>query len=393
MIADVPLGAFLSGGLDSSSVVASMARQANGAPVRTFSIGFEEAGFNELPHAEMVARHYGAEHHSILVRPDAVSLVSKLPHYFDEPFGDTSAIPTYLVSEFAVRHVKVALSGDGGDELFAGYVSFAKVEDLRRFDRIPGPARALLSGIAQALPYSAYGKNYLRLISRADSLERYFEWNTMPRFLMERAMKPDWLLPMDSAWLSRQFAGNLLAGEPDTLRQAFYFEATANLTGDMLVKVDRMSMANSLEVRCPLLDHRLAEFAATLPPDWKMKNGRGKRILIDALGDRLPPGLLSLPKKGFGMPLADWFRGPLRAMLQDTLLSPRFRERGFVSHSFLEYLVSEHVSGRRDNSVWLWRLLMLELWLRETESAAVSHDAPSVVSSNDTGQSVSTGSK
>ncbi len=367
LMADVPLGAFLSGGLDSSSVVASMSMQSAG-PVRTFSIGFEEAAFNELPHAEMVAKHYGTDHHSILVRPDAVSLVTRIVKHFDEPFGDSSAVPTFLVSEFAARHVKVALSGDGGDELFAGYNSFAKVENLRRFDRIPGPVRSLLAVVADALPYSAYGKNYLRLISRPTTLERYFEWNTTPHFLLERLLRREWLQPADSAFLFRNLSANFLPEGSDALLQAFYFEATANLTGDMLVKVDRMSMANSLEVRCPLLDHRLAEFAATLPPDWKRKDGRGKRILIDALGDRLPPKLLSLPKKGFSMPVAAWFRGPLREFLCDHLLSPRFRERGFVSEPFLNYLIQEHVSGRRDNATWLWLLLMLEIWYRDTES-------------------------
>jgi asparagine synthase (glutamine-hydrolysing) len=367
LISDVPLGAFLSGGLDSSSVVASMSRQSAG-PVRTFSIGFEEADFNELPYAEMVAKHFGTQHHSILVRPDTVNLVSRLVRHFDEPFGDSSAIPTYVVSDFAVRHVKVALSGDGGDEVFAGYKSFTRIESLRKFDNVPAPVRSILSGVASLLPYRAYGKNYLRLISRPNALERYFESNTIPRFLLERLLKPNWLLPTDSAWLFHQFAANLLPEHSDVLLQAFYFEATANLTGDMLVKVDRMSMANSLEVRCPLLDHRLAEFAATLPPEWKMHNGRGKRILVDALGDRLPPALLSLPKKGFSIPLASWFRGPLRDFLLDHLRSPRFRDRGFVSGAFLDYLIDEHMSGRRNTHSWLWRLLMLELWFRESES-------------------------
>jgi asparagine synthase (glutamine-hydrolysing) len=368
LMADVPLGAFLSGGLDSSSVVASMSRQTSD-PVRTFSIGFEEAAFNELPHAGMVAKHYKTEHHQILVRPDAVDLMGKIAHYFDEPFGDTSAIPTYLVSEFAVQHVKVALSGDGGDEIFAGYHSFQEVERLRRFDSIPAPVRSIMSGLASALPYGVYGKNRLRLISRQDTLERYFEFYTVPRFMMERILQPEWLLPADRAWLFREFGHNLLPEGTDALLQAFYFEATATLTGDMLVKVDRMSMANSLEVRSPLLDHKLAEFAATLPPEWKMKDGRGKRILVDALGDRLPPKLLTLPKKGFSIPLADWFRGPLREMLHDHLLSPRFLQRGFVSEPFLRYLIEEHESGRRNNHVWLSRLLILELWLRQTEQA------------------------
>ncbi|MCZ2078913.1 MAG: asparagine synthase (glutamine-hydrolyzing) [Bryobacterales bacterium] len=367
LMSDVPLGAFLSGGLDSSSVVASMAKQSD-RPVRTFSIGFEEASHNELPYAEAVARHYHTEHHSILLRPDAVSLIPRLARHFDEPFGDSSAIPSFLVSEFAVQQVKVALSGDGGDEAFAGYISFQKLEEFRRYDRIPQPARKLISVLADRLPYQAYGKNFLRMISRPTALERYFDWNTMPRFLLEQLLQKKWLLPADGAFLFRQWTDNLLPDGTDALSQAFYFEATANLTGDMLVKVDRMSMANSLEVRCPLLDHRLVEFAFSLPPHWKMQNGRGKRILVDALGGRLPAELLSLPKKGFSIPLPAWFRGPLREFLCDHLLTPRFRQRGFVSEKFLDYLVTEHVSGRRDNATTLYILLMLEVWMREEES-------------------------
>lgn len=377
LMSDVPLGAFLSGGLDSSSVVASMSRQSEG-PVRTFSIGFEEAAYNELPHAEMVAKFYKTEHHSILVRPDAANLVQRLVHHFDEPFGDSSAIPTFLVSEFAVQHVKVALSGDGGDELFAGYRSFFMVEGMRKWDKIPGPFRQLLSVFADALPYSAYGKNHLRMISRPSTLERYLEWNTAPPFLVRQLLRKEWLLPADGAFLFRSLSSNFLPEGTDPLLQAFYFEATSNLTADMLVKVDRMSMAASLEVRCPLLDHKLAEYAATLPPHWKMKNGRGKRILIDALGDRLPPALLSLPKKGFSVPLPMWFRGPLREFLYDHLLSDRFLSRGFVSKSFLQYLIDEHMSERRNNHTWLWRLLMLELWFQQSEEHGQPYAVPAL---------------
>src|SRR5205807_4673326 len=210
-----------------------------------------------------------------------------------------------LVSEFAARHVKVALNGDGGDELFAGYESFAAMERLRRYDRVPRAVRWLMARAAELLPYSAYGKNYLRMISRPSALERYFEYNYAPYFLRQRLLQPEWMLPADGAFLSRVLAGCLPAAGSDILTQAMYFEATANLTGDMLVKVDRMSMANSLEVRSPLLDHKLAEFAATLPHAWKMRGGRGKRILLDAIGDRLPAKLLHRGKMGFGVALHD----------------------------------------------------------------------------------------
>jgi asparagine synthase (glutamine-hydrolysing) len=369
MMADVPLGAFLSGGIDSSSVVASMALQSS-EPVKTFSIGWEEAAYNELSYASLVAKKYGTDHHEILVRPDSASLVPKLVSHFGEPFGDNSAIPTYLVSEFAVQHVKVALSGDGGDELFAGYESFAAMERLRKYDLVPGALRWLLSRAAELLPYSAYGKNYLRMISRPSALERYFEYNYAPYFMRQRLLQPEWMLPADGAFLTRTLAACLPASD-DTgiLTQAMYFEATANLTGDMLVKVDRMSMANSLEVRSPLLDHQLAEFAATLPHSWKLRNGRGKRILIDALGDRLPPELLHRGKMGFGVPLDDWFRGPLRPMLWDHLTSSRFLDRGVVSPAFVRTMLAEHDSRRRNNDTWLWSLLVLDLWFQQVENS------------------------
>lgn len=369
MIADVPLGAFLSGGIDSSSVVASMAR-ASAEPVRTFSIGFEESAFNELEYAAMVARQYRTDHHEIVVRPDAVDLVSRLVQYFDEPFGDSSAIPTFIVSEFARRHVKVALSGDGGDELFAGYDRFQTLERLRKFDQVPRAFRAFISWTAGCLPYSAYGKNYLHMLSRSTALERYFESNFAPWFLRRELLRDDWMLPADSAYLTRTLAQFLLPGQADLLSQALYFETTQNLPGDMLVKVDRMSMANSLEVRCPMLDHELGEFAAGIPHGWKIRAGQGKYILLRALGDRLPPALLNRSKMGFGVPLSLWFRGALRAFLWDHLTSVEFAGRGIVSPEFVKQLLQEHDSRRRDNSHWLWSLLMLELWFRHLQAPA-----------------------
>jgi asparagine synthase (glutamine-hydrolysing) len=366
MIADVPLGAFLSGGLDSSSVVASMSLQSPDR-VKTFSIGWEENEYNELPAARLVAQKFNTDHREILVRPDSVNLVSKLVHYFDEPFGDSSAIPTHIVSEFAVQHVKVALTGDGGDELFAGYESFFAVDNLRRFDQVPQFARSLLSKAADVWPYSFYGKNYLRMISRPTPLSRYFELNHAHYFLRKSLLKPEWMLPGDSAYLSQTFADALLPEDRDILQQTLYFEARAKLTGDMLVKVDRMSMANSLEVRSPLLDHKLAELAMTIPHRWKMKNGKGKQILLKAVGDRLPPELLTLPKKGFGVPLPLWFRTSLRSMLWDTLTSGAFLGRNIVSKPFVLHLLKEHDTGRRNNSHWLWMLLMFELWMRNFE--------------------------
>ncbi len=368
MIADVPLGAFLSGGIDSSLVVASMARQSSG-PVKTFSIGFEEAGFNELPYAREVARQYATEHHELLVRPDSMDLVSRILHHFDEPFGDMAAIPTYLVSEFAAQHVKVCLTGDGGDELFGGYESFFAIESSAWMDRIPRFARRLISSAADRLPYSALGKNYLRMMSRPSALERYFENNSAPYFLRRNLFEPGWLLEDGEHALREAFSDCIPPNDAGILSQAMYFEATAKLTGDMLVKVDRMSMAKSLEVRCPMLDTRLAQLAAHIPHAWKIRGGAGKRILLHALGDRLPAPIVHRKKMGFAVPVAIWFRGPLRDLLWDSLAGPRFLNRGIVAREFLEAMLREHASGRRDNSQWLWILLMLEMWLREFEAA------------------------
>ena len=373
MIADVPLGAFLSGGIDSSSVVASMALHSSD-PVKTFSIGFEEAEYNELSYAAMVARQYKTEHQEILVRPDCINLVQKLVRQFDEPFADSSAIPTYIVSEFAARHVKVALSGDGGDELFGGYESFQIVQKLQRYDAVPQMVRGFFSAVADRLPYSAYGKNYLHMVSRPGAIGRYFESNYAPWHMRKQLLEPEWMLPGDEAYYLRAFGDYLLPGEADPLSQALYFEATAKLTGDMLVKVDRMSMANSLEVRSPLLDHCLAEFAATIPNEWKIRNGVGKYILIRALGDRLPPELLTRSKMGFAVPMSPWLRGPLREMLWDHLTSQKFRDRRIASPEFVRHLLEEHQSGRRDNRTWLWALLVLEMWFREIEGGGVAQE-------------------
>jgi asparagine synthase (glutamine-hydrolysing) len=363
LISDVPLGAFLSGGIDSSLVVASMALQTP-EPVKTFSIGFEESEYNELPYARLVAEKYKTEHHDIIVRPDSVSLINKLVHHFDEPFGDSSAIPAYLVSEFASRQVKVVLSGDGGDEFFAGYWVVGDVQKYRFLDSVPQSLRKLVSWTADGLPYSAYGKNFLRMLGSPSPLDRYFNLNFTPYFLRKRMLTPEWMLSSDVKELTHLLPDSFLPDGTDVLSQAMYFEATTILTGDMLVNVDRPSMAASLEVRCPMLDHQLAEFATRIPARWKWRDGKGKRILLDALGDRLPPELLTRPKKGFSVPLAVWFRGPLRELVYDTLLSPSFLDRGMVSADFVRYLLDEHDRGRRSNHGQIYQLLMLELWFK-----------------------------
>jgi len=378
MIADVPLGAFLSGGIDSSLVVASMALQSP-EPVKTFSIGFEEAAYNELQYAALVARKYKTDHHEIVVRPDSVSLINKLVHHYDEPFADSSAIPTYIVSEFTARHVKVALSGDGGDEFFAGYPIINLARKYQFLDRVPLSLRKLMSLTADVLPYSAYGKNYLHAVGCPTALDRYFNQNYVPYFFRKHMLNPEWMLPADAAFLQRMLPENFASEDGDIVSQLMYFEATNKLAGDFLVKVDRASMAASLEVRCPFLDHRFAEFATRIPTAWKWQNGKGKRILIEALGDRLPPELLTRPKMGFGVPIDQWFRGPLRELVHDSLLGKMFLERGIVSPDFARYLVEEHERGRRNNHHQIYALLMLELWFESLEPVASADPSRSYV--------------
>lgn len=374
MIADVPLGAFLSGGIDSSLVVASMALQSS-EPVKTFSIGFEEAAYNELQYAALVAKRYKTDHHEILVRPDSLSLIHKLVRHYDEPFADSSAIPTYIVSEFTVRHVKVALSGDGGDELFAGYPTLNIVQRYKFLDQIPRPLRKLARWTAAGLPYSAYGMNFLYGMDYSTELDRYFHQGYTAYLTRKRMLNPEWMLPPDAAFLQGLLPDDFLPEGTDIFSQLMYFEATANLTGDMLVKVDRASMAASLEVRCPLLDHGFAEFATQIPTNWKWQNGKGKRILLNALGDRLPPELLTRPKMGFGVPIDQWFRGPLRELVHDSLLGRAFLERGIVAPDFVRYLLKEHSSGRRSNHHQIYALLMLELWFQNLEEPLVPPDS------------------
>ena len=368
MVADVPVGAFLSGGIDSSLVVAAMAAHSS-RPIRTFSIGFDQPGFlNELPYARLVAERYGTDHQELIVRPKEVELVAKVAAMYDEPFADASALPTFLVSEMTARSVKVALSGDGGDELFGGYHSFFEAEQRQSWDRIPGWLRGSLAPVADLLPYTAYGKNFLHAFSRRSSIERYIESiSSTSHYQRQRLLTPAWRSAGGAAeW--RALFGAAILEHADPLSEAMHFEATAKLAGDILVKVDRASMAASLEVRCPLLDHELAEFAMTIPNAWKTQAGQGKLILLEALGDRLPPELFNRPKWGFGMPLDHWFRGPLKAWLWDNLRAPSFRDAGLINSAALDDLLAEHDAGRRNNSVTLWLLVVLQQWLAHQDN-------------------------
>lgn len=362
MIADVPLGAFLSGGIDSTLVVASMAMQSS-APVKTYSIGFDDEELSELPYARATAERYGTDHHEHVCKSSDVTLLEKLVDYLDEPFADPSAIPTYLVSHFTAQHVKCALSGDGGDEFYGGYISFFDTQRFRTYDNIPRPVRGLMSAASHLVPHSAKGKNFLNMVSRPNSLERYFEYGLMTtRIQREMALNSGYQMDLNEPLLREIFGDGILPQGSDPLSEAMHFEAAVKLTGDILVKVDRMSMANSLEVRCPLLDHVWAEFANTLPHSWKLGEGKGKLILKEAFLDRIPEKILNKRKQGFGIPIHEWFRKDLRSFVRDHLQSQAFLELGIVNKQGLETLFAEHESGRRDNSWFFWLLLILKLW-------------------------------
>ena len=247
-----------------------------------------------------------------MVRPDSVDLVPRLVWHFDEPFADSSAIPTYLVSQFAAQHVKVVLTGDGGDEFFAGYPNFLAVERHREMGRDPTTRCGRSSALSpERCPYRAYGKNFLWMISRPTPLERYFEFVYTQHYLSRNLLNDPWMMPLEERELRRAFADCLLDSGADRSTQALYFEATANLTGDMLVKVDRMSMANSLEVRCPMLDHELAGARRRHSAQLEDPQRQGKYCFIEAMKNRLPEVVWNRPKRGFSVPIREWLRGPL----------------------------------------------------------------------------------
>ena len=367
MVSDVPIGAFLSGGVDSGTVAALMAR-ASSRPVRTFSIGFDEADFDELGYARQVAQRYGTDHYEMVVKPNALEVLPKLAWQFDEPFADSSAIPTYYVSKITREHVTVALSGDGGDENFAGYRRYATAQALReRMDRAPRALlRPMLRAVAGVLPPGAPGQAYAGLLG-ADAIDRYLRLVTFQRQdTLDRLLTADLASaagPITSGDVFRRLAAE--SGSSDYVTQLQYIDVCTYLPDDILAKVDRTSMLVSLESRVPLLDHRLMEFVATIPSALKLRGGAGKYVLKQAMTGLLPDETLSRRKMGFGVPLGAWFRNELRDMVRDVLLSPRARQRGLVRPAAVQELLDVHAAGRRDCSPRLWALLCLELWSRE----------------------------
>ncbi len=366
LVSDVPVGAFLSGGLDSSTTVALMA-EASDRPVRTFSIGFDETDFDELEYARQVARRYGTEHCEFVVKPDAMEAMPRLAWQFDEPFADSSALPTYYVSKITREHVTVALSGDGGDENFAGYRRYASAEALsRRLDSATGrPLRGLLGLAAGLLPAEARGEAYLKLLA-SDPIERYFRMVTYQRgATLRRLLTPEAQRQVPTDVTDAPFRRLLEEGRPpDYVSGLQYLDIHHYLPDDILAKVDRTSMLVSLESRVPLLDHVLMEYVATIPTALKVRNGVGKAVLKAAMAEHLPADIVNRGKMGFGVPLATWFRRDLAAYARQLLLEPPARTRGIFAPAGVQRLLDDHQAGRRDHADRIWALLCFEEWAR-----------------------------
>ncbi len=360
LVADVPFGAFLSGGLDSSVVVALMARHMN-QPVRTFSIGFKEAAYNELSDARRVAEHLGTRHRELVVEPDAVDLLQQLVWFLDEPFADSSAVPTYLVSKLAREDVSMVLTGDGGDEVFAGYDRYIKFLKLQQLGALK-PFAALAARSAGSLMPGSLGYRLGRLGER---LQQPFPDSYLSSVAVSRADIAQRLLGGRGGEHYRSIDG-LLSDLPDgdDLDRIVAIDIGSYLADDILVKLDRMAMANSLEGRAPLIDHRLVEFAVRLPAAMRVRDGRGKHLLRQVARRWLPSDVLDKPKQGFAIPLAAWFRGPLRELASDIIGSRAFRERGLIAPAAADAYLADHLAGRADHGETLWLVLSLELWAR-----------------------------
>jgi len=366
LMSEVPLGAFLSGGIDSSLVVALMALQM-GEPVKTFSIGFDDQQYNELPYARMVANRYGTDHHEEIVRPDAETVIQYLIRMFDEPFADSSAIPTYYVSKLARRHVSVVLSGDGGDEIFGGYGSYLDSHFSGYTDRIPQIARQLLLGkLAKLLPENFPG-NYTMHYLAATQNERYMLKGSKGLTSKHQDVFSDNFTQeigsTDPSLALKHYWDNV--SHLDSLSRRQYLSIKTYLASDILTKVDRASMFVSLEARAPMLDHKLVEFAATIPPHFRIHERVTKYLLKKLAQKYLPNELINRPKMGFTMPVAQWINREWREMSEDLVLSDRAIQRDNFNSRYLRQIVNEHRRGRRDHSYIIWTLMVLEIWYRE----------------------------
>jgi asparagine synthase (glutamine-hydrolysing) len=367
LISDVPLGAFLSGGLDSSVIVALMSELTD-SPVKTFCIGFDDdTGFDERKYAALVARRFGTDHTEFVAQPKALDLVERLIWHYDQPFGDSSSVPTFILSELTRQHVTVALSGDGGDEIFAGYERFAAAGALSRVRRVPRPARELLRTAVGQLPPSAFrgraesAQRFLAQVERSN-LDAYRGWISF--------VKDPWrddLLRGHQGWALDDFERVYGSTIGDAVERLLALNLQTYLLDDLLPKTDRMSMAHGLEVRAPLLDRHLVDYAISLPRQYKLRGPSLKRILRHVARDLLPAEILGRRKRGFGVPLDRWFRTDLRALVESRLGARDARVRSHLDGGALDGLLAEHASERVNHGHAIWTLLTLELFLRREE--------------------------
>ena len=368
LISEVPLGALLSGGTDSSTVVALMAR-ASSSPVKTFTIGFKHDDFNESHYARIVAQRFGTDHHELILEPNVVETVETLTRSLEEPFGDSSMLPTYYVSCMARQHVTVALAGDGGDEVFAGYDRYGIHARRRIFEHVPDAVwRWYREYLYPRLPEAMHGRKFAYNVS-LPWRERYVDGvSFLPAFEREMPLLSDEFRAQVSGFENPQ---NILfryfeqAPADDPVSQMLYVDTKTYMTADILTKVDRMSMAASLEVRAPILDHVFVEWATGLPPEWKLR-GRKQKYILTKLAERVgvPKEALYRRKQGFALPLVHWIRNELKDLLMTVLLEPRTLQRGYFNPEGVRRLLEEHFSGRRVHSQRIWRLLMFEMWHR-----------------------------
>lgn len=372
MISEVPLGAFLSGGVDSSIVVALMAQESS-QPVKTFSIGFEEQDFSELKYARIVAKHVGAEYNEFIVRPNALDVLPTLVEHYGEPYADSSAIPTYYVAKETRQHVTVALNGDGGDESFAGYERYAAMGLAETYRKIPGVLRkALIETPAGMFPTSELKRSRVRdakrflAAARLPRNERYFRWmSTFDRDAKRGLYTDDFISRLGTVdagqFLDEWFAK---ANGSSTLDANLLVDQMTYLPNDLLVKVDIATMANSLEGRSPFLDHNVIEFAASLPSSLKMGRFETKSLLKKVAARLVPKEVIYRKKMGFGVPVGKWFRGEMKEFVRESLLSEKSLNRGIIKPEVLRKYVDEHTDGTRDHAFRIWTLLMLELWFQ-----------------------------
>jgi asparagine synthase (glutamine-hydrolysing) len=362
LVADVPVGVLLSGGVDSGGLAALASRHSS-EPLRTFSIGFEEAGFNELARARLVAERYGTDHHELVLRPDAVELLPKLVEAFDEPFGDSSALPTYLVSELAASEVKVALSGEGGDELFGGYYTYVADLLARRVGRLA----ALATPLAEALPsrtdrvgFDYKAKRFARAAANADPLERHHGWKEIFPAQARAGLAGPGATAWDPLDLYRARYAETAGAEP--LARMQDVDLGIYLVDDLLVKTDRLSMAHSLELRVPFLDPKVAEFAFSLPTELKVRGFAKKRLLRRALGPLLPREIVHGRKQGFSIPIAAWLQGPLEPLAREVLAPSALARQGLLDPAAVTPILDRHCAGQEDLSRQIWGLMALTLW-------------------------------